>query len=81
MTLSSAQFDALAKLIRMQPDSTSRLAARLVFVECLSIGDAARECSTTYNAAHQAVGRIEQAYELACIAVLGIGEADLGAQL
>ena len=64
----TTQFEALAKLIRMLPDSTSRRAAELVFVGGLSISDAAKECGTTYVAAHRAVKRVREAYDLALTA-------------
>ncbi len=63
--LTPAQFDALATLMQLKPDSVAARVARLVAVDGLSIGDAARECGASYNAAHQAVKRVERAHALA----------------
>lgn len=70
-TITEKQFDAIATLLRLVPTSTAYSIARAVHVDGLSIGDAARALGTTYNAAHQAVNRVNAGMELAKVAVKG----------
>lgn len=63
--LTLTQFEAVAELLRLRPTSTAYQVARSVYVDGLSIGDAARHNETTYNAAHQAAKRVERGLELA----------------
>lgn len=59
------QFKALATLMRMSGGSQAYQTAELVFVSGLAIASAAEQVGTTYNAAHQATKRVENALALA----------------
>lgn len=65
--LTTQQYDALAQLMRAagrRAESPSAAAARMVFVDGLTVADAARACKISYGAAYKAVERAEDAYRL-----------------
>lgn len=59
------QFDALARLLRLSPGSTSRELARLVLVDGLTQADAAARLGATHQAAYNAVQRVREGLDLA----------------
>lgn len=63
--MTSAQFDALARLLRLSPGSTSRELARLVLVDGLSQAEAAARLGATPQAAYNAVQRVREGQDLA----------------
>lgn len=63
--LTPAQFQALAQLLRLRPGSDSYRCAQLVFVDGMSIGDAARESGISYKRAHAAIQRVDRGLDLA----------------
>lgn len=65
MMFTSAQFDALAQLLRL---THGRECASLVLVDGLSITQAASTTGTSYRAAAAQVQRVRHGYELALIA-------------
>lgn len=73
--LTGQQLDALAKLIRMQPDGASARAARLVLVDGRSGNEAAAETGLAASSVSGAVGRIERALALARVAA-GVTRGD-----
>ncbi len=66
--MTSNQFDALAKLLRLR-SGPAQIVARMVLVDGLSVPDAARSVGLEYTAAHQAVKRVQRGLELAKQAV------------
>lgn len=62
------QFDALAQLLRLQPTSPSREAARLVLVEGVTGVEAARRLGLTQPAVSRAVSSCRRGMELARVA-------------
>lgn len=67
--MTPAQFDALATLLRLQPASPSREAARLVLVEGLTGVEAARRLGLTQPAVSKAVSSCRRGMGLARVAV------------
>ncbi len=67
--MTSAQFDALARLLRLSPGSTSRELARLVLVDGLTQAEAATRLGATPQAVHNAVQRVREGLDLALRAV------------
>jgi hypothetical protein len=65
--MTPAQFHALAKLMRLQ-DNPSTRAARLVLVDGQPVPAAALATGAPYKAAHAAVQRCRAALELARVA-------------
>ena len=65
--MNPVQFEAISKLMRMK-ESKAKTAARLVLVDGVKIGDAARQVGSPYKDAHQAVERVKSAIELAKVA-------------
>ena len=63
--ITQQQFRALAELLRLRAYSAAYGVAESVYVDGLSVSDAARKNETTYNAAHQAAKRVERGLELA----------------
>ncbi len=63
--MTPAQFDALARLLRLSPGSTSRELARLVLVDGLTQTEAATRLGATPQAAHNAVQRVREGHDLA----------------
>lgn len=68
MTMTTEQFDALATLLRLQPTSPSREAARLVLVEGVTGVEAARRLGLTQPAVSRAVSSCRRGMELARVA-------------
>lgn len=66
--LTDQQFDALARLIRMQRDQPSAQAARLVLVEGMTGAEAARRLGVTPQTVSGAVVRVQRALALARVA-------------
>lgn len=69
--LTRPQFEALAELLRLREGSSAQQVAALVLVEGLEVGEAARRCNASYNAAHQAVKRCRRGLELAQVVACG----------
>ena len=63
--ITQAQFEALARLLRASESSARYRIARLVLVDGMDVGDAARAVGSTYNAAHQAVAGYRDGLALA----------------
>jgi len=61
------QFDALAKLLRLQPATPSATAARLHFVDGLRPSEAARQAGCTEQAAGNSISRCRAGVDLAKI--------------
>lgn len=66
--LTPGQFAALAQLLRMQPASATREAARLVLVEGISGAEAGRQLGITPSAVAQALAGCRKGLELARVA-------------
>lgn len=67
--MTPTQFNALAQLLRMQPASATREAARLVLVEGVTGAEAARRLGITPGAVSQALAGCRKGLELARVAV------------
>lgn len=65
--MTDTQFDALSQLLRLRP-GPAQDAARLVVVQGMPTPDAARQVGMSYVAAHRAVKRVKDGFDLAKIA-------------